>query len=78
MQTEIIWKTTLKNGIYGSLTPPLTDPFNPDYFYVADGWGSIVISGGEKLIHFFEKQQFLLCVEADSDYKKLVGRSLQQ
>lgn len=37
-----------------------------------------VISGGEKLIHFFEKQQFLLCVEADSDYKKLVGRSLQQ
>ena len=36
------------------------------------------ISGGEKLIHFFEKQQFLLCVEADSDYKKLVGRSLQQ
>ena len=78
MQTEIIWKTTLKNGIYGSLTPPLADPFNPDHFYVADGWGSIVISGGENLIHFFEKQQFLLCVEADSDYKKLVGRSLQQ
>ena len=40
MQTEIIWKTTLKNGIYGSLTPPLADPFNPDHFYVADGWGS--------------------------------------
>ena len=56
MQTEIIWKTTLKNGIYGSLTSPLADPFNPDHFYVADGWGSIVISGGEKLIHFFEKQ----------------------
>nr|WP_314561975.1 hypothetical protein [uncultured Capnocytophaga sp.] len=36
-----------------------------------------VISGGENLIHFFEKQQFLLCVEADSDYKKLVGRSFQ-
>ena len=48
MQTEIIWKTTLKNGIYGSLTSPLADPFNPDHFYVADGWGSIVISGGEK------------------------------
>ena len=40
MQTEIIWKTTLKNGIYGGLTPPLADPFNPDHFYVADGWGS--------------------------------------
>ena len=40
MQTEIIWKTTLKNGIYGSLTPPLADPFNPDHFYIADGWGS--------------------------------------
>ena len=40
MQTEIIWKTTLKNGIYGGLTPPLADHFNPDHFYVADGWGS--------------------------------------
>ena len=40
MQTEIIWKTTLKNGIFGSLTRPLADPFNPDHFYVADGWGS--------------------------------------
>lgn len=44
MQTEIIWKTTLKNGIYGSLTPPLADPFNPDHFYVADGWGSMYAS----------------------------------
>lgn len=40
MQTEIIWKTTLKNGIYGGLTPPLADPFNPDHFYITDGWGS--------------------------------------
>ena len=40
MQTEIIWKTTLKNGIYGGLTPPLADHFNPDHFYVTDGWGS--------------------------------------
>lgn len=40
MQTEIIWKTTLKNGIYGGLTPPLADPFNPDHFYIGDGWGS--------------------------------------
>ena len=40
MQTEIIWKTTLKNGIFGSLTPPLADPFNPDHFYIADGWRS--------------------------------------
>ena len=37
---------------------------------------TIVISEEEKLIHFFEKQQFLLCVEADSDYKKLVGRRI--
>jgi len=44
MQTEIIWKTTLKNGIFGSLTPPLADPFNPDHFYVADGWGSMYAS----------------------------------
>lgn len=44
MQTEIIWKTTLKNGIFGSLTPPLADPFNSDHFYVADGWGSMYAS----------------------------------
>ena len=104
MQTEIIWKTTLKNGIFGSLIPPLADPFNPDHFkkpiqlsedeqslFLSNDhnlWkfslqeeritDTTVISGGEKLIYFFEKQQFLLCVEADSDYKKLVGRSLQQ
>ena len=40
LKTDILWKTELKNGIYGGLTPPLADPFNPDHFYIGDGWGS--------------------------------------
>ena len=40
LKTNILWKTELKNGIYGGLTPPLADPFNPDHFYITDGWGS--------------------------------------
>jgi len=44
LKTDILWKTELKNGIFGSLTPPLADPFNPDHFYVADGWGSMYAS----------------------------------
>jgi hypothetical protein len=44
LKTNILWKTELKNGVFGKLTPPLADPFNPDHFYISDGWGSMFAS----------------------------------
>lgn len=39
MNPKEIWKTELKNEIFGGLTPT-NDPFNETKFYISDGWGS--------------------------------------